>query len=138
MGHRRVGWGLGSRGLSPRSLRILSKDSLSRTGRGALERQLFELIRQGSSGEAASLTVGVSPRCGSLWFIDAGRMNFIERPLSGRYLTQDDRIEMADGLAAGEAVKSIAYRSGKSHETVYREIAHNRTRRPLPAMVSYN
>jgi IS30 family transposase len=90
------------------------------------KRQFFELIRQGSSGEAASLIVGVSPSCGSLWFIDAGSVNFIQRPISGRYLTQDDRIEIADGLAAGEAVKSIAYRIGKSYQTVYREIARNR------------
>jgi IS30 family transposase len=73
----------------------------------------------------ASLSVGVSPSCGSLWFIDAGRVNFIDRPISGRYLTQDDRIEIADGLDAGEAVKSIAARIGKSYQTVYREIARN-------------
>ena len=74
----------------------------------------------------ASLTVGVSPICGSLWFIDAGRVNFIERPISSRYLNQDDRIEIADGLGAGEAVKTIAVRIGKSYQTVYREIARNR------------
>jgi IS30 family transposase len=90
------------------------------------KRQFFELIRQGASGEAASLIVGVSPSCGSLWFIDAGRVNFIERPISSRYLSQDDRIEIADGLAAGEVVKSIADRIGKSYQTVYREIARNR------------
>ena len=90
------------------------------------KRQFFELIRQGISGEAASLLVGVSPSCGSLWFVDAGRMSFIERPINGRYLNQDDRIEIAEGLAAGEAVKSIAARIGKSYQTVYREIARNR------------
>ncbi|WP_197704617.1 IS30 family transposase [Jatrophihabitans sp. GAS493] len=52
-------------------------------------------------------------------------MNFLERPISGRYLTQDDRIEIADGLAAGEKVKFIAARIGKSYQTVYREIARN-------------
>jgi transposase, IS30 family len=90
------------------------------------KRQFFELIRQGASGVEASLIVGVSPSCGSLWFIDAGRVNFIERPISTRYLNQDDRIEIADGLVAGEAVKSIADRIGKSYQTVYREIARNR------------
>jgi IS30 family transposase len=90
------------------------------------KRRFFELIRQGASGQAASLAVGVSPSCGSLWFIDAGRVNFIERPISGRYLNQDDRIEIADGLAAGEPVKSIAARIGKCYQTVYREIARNR------------
>jgi IS30 family transposase len=90
------------------------------------KRQFFELIRQGATGEVASMAVGVSPSCGSLWFIDAGRVNFIERPISSRYLNQNDRIEIADGLAAGEAVKSIAARIGKSYQTVYREITRNR------------
>jgi IS30 family transposase len=61
-----------------------------------------------------------------LWFIDAGRVSFVDRPISSRYLSQDDRIEIADGLAAGEPVKSIAARIGKSFQTVYREIARNR------------
>ena len=43
-----------------------------------------------------------------------------------RYLSQDDRIEIAGGLAAGEAVKSIAAQIGKSYQSVYREIARNR------------
>jgi len=33
---------------------------------------------------------------------------------------------VADGLAAGESVKSIAARIGKSYQTVYREMARNR------------
>ncbi len=91
-----------------------------------VKRRYFELIRQGATGGAASSQVGVSLSCGSLWFIDAGRVTFIDRPISGRYLSQDDRIEIADGLAAGESVKSIAARIGKSYQTVYREIARNR------------
>lgn len=74
------------------------------------KRQFFELIRQGSSGEAASLIVGVSPSCGSLWFTDAGSVNFIERPISGRYLTQDDRIldEVWSALAPALRVAALA------------------------------
>jgi hypothetical protein len=41
--------------------------------------------------------------CGSVWFVDAGSVTFIEKPISRRYLSQDDRIELADGLAAGVA-----------------------------------
>jgi transposase, IS30 family len=95
--------------------------------RASLEtkRRFFELIRQGMSGQAASLAVGVSPSCGSLWFIDADRVSFIEQPISRRYLTQDDRIEIAEGLAAGDPVKSIAARIGKSFQSVYREINRN-------------
>ena len=63
-----------------------------------------------------------------MWFIDAGSVKFVETPISSRYPSQDDRIEIADGLAAGEAVKDIADRIKKSHQTVCREIA--RTRKP--------
>ena len=69
--------------------------------------------------------MGVSLSCGSLWFIDAGQVAFIDAPISPRFLTQDDRIEIADGLARGEPVKAIAARIGKSYQTVYREIARN-------------
>jgi transposase, IS30 family len=92
----------------------------------AVKRRYFELIRTGLSGSQAVKRVGVSLSCGSLWFIDAGGVDFIDAPISSRYLSQDDRIEIADGLAAGEPVKSIAARIGKSYQSVYREIARNR------------
>ena len=85
----------------------------------------FELIHQGWSSLQASLKVGVSPSCGSLWFIDAGSVSFVEKPISRRFICQDDRIEIADGLAQGEPVKSIAERIGKSYQSVYREIVRN-------------
>jgi transposase, IS30 family len=91
-----------------------------------VKRRYFELIRTGMSGAVAAQAVGVSLSCGSLWFIDAGSVRFIDTPISSRYLTQDDRIEIADGLVAGEPVKVIAERIGKTFQTVYREIARNR------------
>ena len=90
-----------------------------------VKRWYFELIRSGLSGSEASQRVGVSLSCGSLWFIDAGRVSFIDAPVSARFLSQDDRIEIADGLAAGEPVKVIAARIGKSYQSIYREIARN-------------
>jgi transposase, IS30 family len=92
----------------------------------AVKRRYFELIRTGLSGSAAAQEVGVSLSCGSLWLIDAGRVSFIETPISPRYLSQDDRVEIADGLAHGEPVKLIAARIGKTYQSVYREIARNR------------
>ena len=91
-----------------------------------IKRRYFTLIRQGYAGAKAARRLGVSMSCGSLWFIDAGSVKFVETPISSRYLSQDDRIEIADGLAAGEAVKDIADRIKKSYQTVYREIARNR------------
>src|SRR6184192_4891535 len=92
----------------------------------AVKRRYFELIRSGLSGSQAAQRVGVSLSCGSLWFIDAGRVSYVETAISPRYLSQDDRIEIADGLGRDEPVKAIAARIGKSFQSVYREIARNR------------
>ena len=78
------------------------------------KRRFFELIRQGWSGQAASLAVGVSPSCGSLWFIDAGRVQFVDTPICSRYLSQHDRIEIADGLAAVSRSKRSRRGSGRA------------------------
>jgi IS30 family transposase len=91
----------------------------------SVKRRYFQLIRQGYKGAAAARMAGVSTSCGSLWFIDAGSVAQPDRPISPRFLTQDDRIAIADGLHADESVKVIAARIGKSYQTVYREIARN-------------
>jgi IS30 family transposase len=91
-----------------------------------VKRRYFELIRTGMRGARAAAEVGVSLSCGSLWFIDAGSVSYVETPISGRYFSQDDRIEIADGLDRGERVTAIAARIGKGYQSVYREIARNR------------
>ena len=92
----------------------------------AVKKQYFELIREGYKGAAAARVVGVSTSCGSLWFLDAGGMLVPEAgPVSSRFLDQDDRIAIADGLSAGRAVKEIAAAIGKSFQTVYREVRRN-------------
>lgn len=90
-----------------------------------MKARYFELIRQGWNSSKASQAAGVSLSCGSNWFIDAGSVDFIETVTSSRFLSQDDRIEIADGLARKEPVKDIADRIGRSPSTVYREIARN-------------
>jgi hypothetical protein len=77
----------------------------------------------------------VSLSCGSLWFIDAGRVSFIETAISPRYLSHDDRIEIADGLARGELVKLIAARIGKSFKRLPRDRSQPQAQWPLPALV---
>lgn len=91
-----------------------------------VKRRYFELIRSGVRGSVAARQAGVSVSCGSVWFVDAGRVHIIDRPISRRYFDQDDRIEIAEGLAAGRPVKVIAAIIGKSYQSVYREIARNR------------
>ncbi|MGA5509177.1 IS30 family transposase [Streptomyces umbrinus] len=89
----------------------------------AVKRRYFELLREGLKGAAAARAVGVSTSCGSLWFIDAGSMILPEPdPVSPRFLTQDGRITIADGLHMHQNVKEIAASIGKSFQTVYREI----------------
>ena len=89
----------------------------------AVKKRYFELIRSGMKGAAAARVVGVSTSCGSLWFLDAGGVIIAEpRPISPRFLTQDDHIAIADGLHAGLSKKQIATQIGKSFQTVYREI----------------
>jgi transposase, IS30 family len=91
----------------------------------SVKRSYFDLIRSGLKGAEAARRVGVSTSCGSLWFIDSGSVALPERPISPRFLSQDDRIAIADGLAAGVSVKVIADSIGKSFQTVYREIRRN-------------
>src|SRR5581483_8750774 len=90
-----------------------------------VKRRYFELIRSGVRGSVAAQRVGVSLSCGSVWFIDAGQVEFTDAPVSPRFLSQDDRIEIADGLGCGEPVKAIAARIGKSYQSVYRAIDRN-------------
>jgi hypothetical protein len=67
-----------------------------------------ELIRQGWKAEAASVEVSVSPSAGSLWLTDADSVKVIDAPISSRDLSQNDQIEIAGGLAAGEPVKGLS------------------------------
>ncbi len=91
-----------------------------------VKKRYFELIRRGMKGAAAARIVGVSTSCGSLWFIDAGSMIVTEpRAISPRFLTQDDRIAIADGLRVGLTKHEIAEQIGKTFQTVYREIKRN-------------
>ncbi|OXZ02841.1 integrase [Streptomyces sp. 2R] len=92
----------------------------------AVKKRYFELLHEGYRGAAAARQVGVSTSCGSLWFIDAGSMIVPDGgPISPRFLTQDDRIAIADGLRADQSVKRIASSIGKSFQSVYREIKRN-------------
>src|SRR5512144_1946390 len=92
----------------------------------AVKKWYFELLLEGYKGAAAARKVGVSTSCGSLWFIDAGSMIVPgPGPISPRFLTQEDRIAIADGLHAKQTVKEIAASIGRSMSTLYREIERN-------------
>ena len=86
----------------------------------------FELLRLGLKGAAAARIVDVSTSCGSKWFLEAGGVLIPDpHPVSARFLTQQERITIADGLHARTPVKEIAAQIGKSFQTIYRETGRN-------------
>jgi len=93
----------------------------------AVKTRYFELIRTGMKGAAAARLVGVSTSCGSLWFIEAGRMAPHDKRVSERFLTQDERIAIAEALRTDTPIAQIAAELGRHRSTIYREIARGRT-----------
>jgi hypothetical protein len=92
----------------------------------SVPKKYFELRRAGLKGAAAARHVGVSTSCGSVWFIKAGRMLLPDKPIDERYLNQDDRVTIAQGLLAGRTASAIAGEIAKHPSTVYREISRGR------------
>ena len=114
-------------------------------GRGGLpgERaEYFRLMDLGYSNAAACRAVGVTVRTGRRWRHgrppEAPRRHGT-RPAragspppsspsssgSGRYLSQDERITIADRLLEGASMRAIAAGLGRSPSTVSREVARN-------------
>jgi len=93
----------------------------------AVKKRYYELIRRGMKRAAAARLVGVSTSCGSLWFIEAGSMAPADKPVADRFLTQNDRIAIAEALAAEVPVAQIAEQLGKHRSTIYREVKRGRT-----------
>jgi transposase, IS30 family len=93
----------------------------------AVRRRFWQLIAAGLATDQAADVVGVSRTCGQGWFHDAGGMSpvSLQQP-SGRYLSLAEREEIALGRAAGQSMRAIAVRIGRSPATVSRELARNR------------
>ncbi|MEU4120633.1 IS30 family transposase [Kitasatospora sp. NPDC028055] len=99
--------------------------------------EYFRLVQQGYSSKEASRLVGVHPRTGREWRngrTDPKRFRAPARPerapatVSGpsRYLSEDERIHIADRLREKATVRAIAAELGRSPSTVSREIRRNR------------
>jgi IS30 family transposase len=74
----------------------------------------------------AAALAGTHRHRGLAWLSEAGGV----RPrrgldLQGRYLSFEEREELALGRAAGESIRSIALRLGRSPSTISRELARN-------------
>ncbi len=117
---RPAGWMTELTGRSP--MKSPGKPSLRRD----VERSFWHGIAKGLSSEQAALAVGASQAAGSRWFRERGGMaTFMLRPLSGRYLSFQEREEIALLRAQGSGVREIARRVGRHPSTISRELRRN-------------
>ena len=101
----------------------------SRLEQRAREARFWELLGQGMSRPAACDAVGVHPRQGYRWFKAARGKNPFERtPRSGRYLSEEERLRIADLRLAGVGIRQIAAELGRAPSTISRELARNSSR----------
>ncbi|MFI1890558.1 helix-turn-helix domain-containing protein, partial [Streptomyces jumonjinensis] len=98
--------------------------------------EYFRLVQQGYSNKEASLHVGVHERTGGEWrngrtdprrYRVPARIERAPAAAPSRYLSETERIHIADRLREKATVRAIAAELGRSPSTVSREIRRNRT-----------
>ena len=88
--------------------------------------RFWKAIADGLSSENAGVVAGVSPAVGTRWVRDSGGMSSItQAPLSGRYLSFEEREENALLRAQDCGVREIARRIGRAVSTISRELRRN-------------
>ena len=110
-----------------------------RTGFQAETQQRYlQLIAQGVNNSEACRLVGINRKTGTRWRYGRSVRNSVGevlhyppvkakdvRPRSPRYLSDHERIRIADLLAAGMTVRCIAAELGRAPSTISREIRRN-------------
>lgn len=92
----------------------------------AVQRQFWRLIATGITSAEAALAVGVSVPVGSRWYRHAGGMSPISlAEPTGRYLSFEEREEIAILHARDKGVREIAREIGRDPGTVSRELRRN-------------
>src|SRR5450631_1363834 len=99
------------------------------------QQRYVQLIGQGITNSQACRIVGINRKTGSRWRYGRSVRNAAgevlhyapvkitpAKPRSPRYLSEDERIVIADLLRAGQTVRAIALELGRSPSTVSREI----------------
>ena len=95
-------------------------------GRREHRRRFWAAVARGLPSEAAGVEAGVPPSVGSRWFREGGGMPTVTQdPPSGRYLSLEEREEIAILRAGGHGVREIARRLGRSPSTISRELDRN-------------
>lgn len=91
-----------------------------------VQRQFWRLISTGVTTAEVSLAVGVSVPVGTRWFRHAGGMPPISlAEPTRRYLSFEEREEIAILRAKGEGVREIARALGRDPGTISRELRRN-------------
>ncbi|WP_410551507.1 helix-turn-helix domain-containing protein [Arthrobacter sp. SIMBA_036] len=106
--------------------------------RNAARAQYDQLMRQGMGNSEACRIVGISRSTGTRWrhghkvVLKSGDVKRVppisrQKPavISARFLSELERITMADLLHAGRSIRSISVELGRSPSTVRREIRRN-------------
>ncbi|HWO59211.1 MAG TPA: IS30 family transposase [Umezawaea sp.] len=95
------------------------------------------LMAQGIGNSAACRAVGINRRTGARWRYGRTITNRVgqpltyppiltpARPVSARFLSEDERIAIGDGLIASHSIRAIAAQLGRSPSTIGREIQNN-------------
>lgn len=98
----------------------------SKTERIAKEARFWVLMSQGSTLSAACNAVGVDRRTGRRWRqATGGRIPRKKPELSGRFLSLDERLRIADMHLSGTSARSIAVQMDRSASTISRELRSN-------------
>ena len=90
---------------------------------GATRRQIRRLLRDGVAVGEVAVRVGCSRK--SVQRVALAERSWLERARSSRYVSRREREEIACGIAAGESLRQIARRLGRSASTVSREVGRN-------------
>jgi IS30 family transposase len=114
------------------------KKGPGRRPQSAKRQRFMELRARGWSVRAAAREVGVSRSAATNWtrgyktYRNGVEVGFVPpldplavRQISMRYLSQDERIEIADMRRSGLSMRSIAYRLGRAPSTISRELGRN-------------
>ena len=119
---------------------------MGRRGPGALPQaekreQFARLIGQGFNNSEACRIAGINRRTGKRWrhgrtitTRDGRKLHYapvvgagaVRREISPRYLSEDERVRIADLRRAGAGVRAIAEQTGRSPSTISRELRRNR------------
>ena len=95
-------------------------------GRREHRQRFWEAVARGASSEDAAIAADVSAPVGTRWFREGGGMPSISLcRLSGRYLSFEEREEVAILHSQRVGVRAIAERIGRSPSTVSRELRRN-------------